>query len=109
MKRKLITVLLIVFASGLINAQQSQEELSVAAANPLADLMSFPFQNNLNMNYGPYNRLFHLPMDISLPVPFFRSFEFRILAMKVENFLRDWLILYLLHFMFLKVKEQCGD
>ncbi|MCK4676677.1 MAG: hypothetical protein KAT48_00975, partial [Bacteroidales bacterium] len=26
------------------------------AANPLADLMSFPFQNNLNMNYGPYNR-----------------------------------------------------
>ena len=38
------------------NAQQSQEELSAAAANPLADLMSFPFQNNLNMNYGEYNR-----------------------------------------------------
>ncbi|MCD4735545.1 MAG: transporter [Bacteroidales bacterium] len=39
-----------------VNAQQSQEELSAAAANPLADLMSFPFQNNLNMNYGEYNR-----------------------------------------------------
>ena len=37
-------------------AQQSQEELSAAAANPLANLMSFPFQNNLNMNYGEYNR-----------------------------------------------------
>ncbi len=38
------------------NAQQSQEELSAEAANPLANLMSFPFQNNLNMNYGEYNR-----------------------------------------------------
>jgi hypothetical protein len=56
MKRKLITVLLMVFTASLINAQQSQEELSAAAANPLADLMSFPFQNNLNMNNGPYNR-----------------------------------------------------
>ena len=37
-------------------AQQSAEELSAAAANPLADLMSFPFQNNLYMNYGEYNR-----------------------------------------------------
>lgn len=56
MKRKLITVLLIVFTVSLVNAQQSSEELSTAAANPLADLMSFPFQNNLNMNYGEYNR-----------------------------------------------------
>jgi hypothetical protein len=56
MKKKLITVLFIVFIVGMINAQQSQEELSAAAANPLADLMSFPFQNNLNMNYGEYNR-----------------------------------------------------
>jgi len=38
------------------NAQQSKEELSQQAANPLADLISLPFQNNTNMNYGPYNR-----------------------------------------------------
>ena len=59
MKKKLITVLFIVFAVGMITAQESEdklEDLSQAAANPLADLMSFPFQNNLNMNYGPYNR-----------------------------------------------------
>jgi len=37
-------------------AQQNKEDLSQQAANPIADLMSFPFQNNLNMNYGPYNR-----------------------------------------------------
>lgn len=33
-----------------------KEELSQAAANPLANLISLPFQNNLNMNYGEYNR-----------------------------------------------------
>jgi len=55
--KKILTVALIVFLmGGMLNAQQSKEELSAAAANPLADLMSFPFQNNLNMNYGEYNR-----------------------------------------------------
>ncbi len=48
-----LTIMLGVFS---VNAQQTQEELSAAAANPLADLMSFPFQNNLNMNYGEHNR-----------------------------------------------------
>mgnify|MGYP000324300272 CR=1 FL=1 len=56
MKKILTTVLFAVSMLGMLSAQQSQEELSEAAANPLADLMSFPFQNNLNMNYGEYNR-----------------------------------------------------
>jgi hypothetical protein len=54
---KLSTLILMFFISAtLLNAQESAEELSKQAANPLADLMSFPFQNNLNMNYGEYNR-----------------------------------------------------
>jgi hypothetical protein len=36
-------------------AQDSKEELSQQAANPLAGLMSFPFQNNLN--YGPKSKV----------------------------------------------------
>ncbi len=36
--------------------QNSTEELSKQAANPVADLMSFPFQNNLNINQGPFDR-----------------------------------------------------
>jgi hypothetical protein len=56
MKKLLTIVLFVVLMVGMLSAQQSQEELSAAAANPLADLMSFPFQNNLNMNYGEYNR-----------------------------------------------------
>lgn len=50
------------FITGITFAQQSQEELSQpeelsqAAANPLADIISIPIQNNLNMNYGEFNR-----------------------------------------------------
>ncbi len=37
-------------------AQNSTEELSKQAANPVANLISFPLQNNLNMNQGPFDR-----------------------------------------------------
>ena len=72
MKRLLTTVLLIVSMLGMLSAQQSQEELSKAAANPLADLMSFPFQNNLNMNYGEYNRNVNI-LNIQPVIPLFNG------------------------------------
>jgi len=56
MKQTLFTTLFILLGLLGVNAQQSQEELSEAAANPLADLISLPFQNNLNMNYGEFDR-----------------------------------------------------
>jgi len=56
MKKLLLILTSIMFGILSVTAQESQEELSKAAANPLADLMSFPLQNNLNMNYGEYNR-----------------------------------------------------
>ena len=56
MKKFKLLFLAIMFGLLSATAQESQEELSAAAANPLADLMSFPFQNNLNMNYGEHNR-----------------------------------------------------
>lgn len=34
----------------------AQENLSQQAANPLADLISLPFQNNLNINHGEFSR-----------------------------------------------------
>jgi len=58
MKKLLATALLILLLGGVISAQQSQEELSEAAENPLADVISLPFQNNLNMNYGECKRNF---------------------------------------------------
>ena len=50
-------------------SQDSRDDLSKQAANPVADLMSFPFQNNLNMNYGVYNRNMNL-LNIQPVIPF---------------------------------------
>ncbi len=36
-------------------AQESTEELAKAAQNPVANMISLPFQNNTNFNYGPDN------------------------------------------------------
>ena len=67
----LLTSIMLGFLS--INAQQSQEEIteemSKKAANPLADIMSFPFQNNLNMNYGEFNRNVDV-LNIQPVIPF---------------------------------------
>ena len=72
MKRISIALLLMLFTVSLTNAQQSSEELSKEAANPLAHLMSFPFQNNLNMNYGEYNRNMNI-LNIQPVLPFFKG------------------------------------
>ena len=50
-------------------AQDSKEDLSQQAANPLADLMSFPFQNNLNLNQGEFNRNTNI-LNIQPVIPF---------------------------------------
>jgi len=47
----------------------TSEKLSEQAANPLADLMSFPFQNNLNINHGPFNRNVNV-LNIQPVIPF---------------------------------------
>ena len=49
--------------------EESKEGLSKAAANPLANLMSFPFQNNLNINYGEYKRNTNI-LNIQPVIPF---------------------------------------
>ena len=67
MKKLLFILMLLVFIT--TSAQKSQEELATDAANPLADLMSFPFQNNLNMNYGAYNRNMNV-LNIQPVLPF---------------------------------------
>jgi len=69
MKLELILFCIVCVLSTSIYAQQTKEELSQEAANPLADLMSFPFQNNLNMNYGPYNRNLNV-LNIQPVIPF---------------------------------------
>ncbi len=60
---------LILLSSSALYAQESAEELSVAAANPLADLMSFPFQNNTDFGLGPFDRSSNV-LNIQPVIPF---------------------------------------
>jgi len=71
MKRtNIIVALLFLMISSLAIAQEDAEEnLSQMAANPLADLISLPFQNNLNMNYGEFNRNMNI-LNIQPVIPF---------------------------------------
>jgi hypothetical protein len=52
---KNLVVGLAVTATGLA-AQQSAEDLAQKAANPIADLMSIPFQNNTDFGIGGFDR-----------------------------------------------------
>ncbi|HSB12885.1 MAG TPA: hypothetical protein VLE22_00415 [Bryobacteraceae bacterium] len=50
----LIALCALSFARGLpARAEHSNEELAKAAQNPVANLISVPFQDNINFNYGP--------------------------------------------------------
>ena len=78
---KKINLLLIAILLGFftVNAQETKEQesteqesveaLSKQAANPVADLISIPFQNNLNMNQGPFDRNTNI-LNIQPVIPF---------------------------------------
>jgi hypothetical protein len=55
-QRVLFVVSLLLCCSATLHAQPSATELSEAAANPLADLISLPFQNNTDFWLGPFDR-----------------------------------------------------
>jgi len=64
-----LSIIMLLATTSVLIAQDAAEDLSKQAANPIADLMSFPFQNNLNMNYGPYNRNVNV-LNIQPVIPF---------------------------------------
>jgi hypothetical protein len=67
-----VSVILVLTFDSPAKAQKSgaeMEELSKRAANPLADLISLPFQNNTNFGLGPYDRTGNV-LNIQPVVPF---------------------------------------
>ncbi len=48
-----IAIACILGVAGTAFAQQDSESLAKAAQNPLASMISLPFQNNTNFDYGP--------------------------------------------------------
>ncbi len=69
---KAILILSFVAVSSALYAQESNEELAKSAQNPLSNIMSFPFQNNTNFNYGPFERLQNI-LNIQPVIPFFNG------------------------------------
>lgn len=73
MKRKLISLLpAIIFAfffSTNTYAEETAEELAKKTQNPIADLISVPFQNNTNFGLGPHNRVQNI-LNIQPVIPF---------------------------------------
>jgi len=73
-KMKSITKLCLLFIMVLVSVNlvfaQDEEDLSQQAANPIANLMSFPFQNNTNFGIGPYDRTSNV-LNIQPVIPFF--------------------------------------
>jgi hypothetical protein len=55
--------------TGTASAQHSNTDLAKAAQNPLASMISLPFQNNTNFNYGPKDRTQNT-LDIQPIMPF---------------------------------------
>ncbi len=70
MKRIFCSVLLCTILALNQNVSADQEEdLAKQAQNPIADLISLPFQNDINFNLGPHNRTQNI-LNIQPVIPF---------------------------------------
>lgn len=68
MKSLYIVLAAVLLAAGPALAQDA-DELAKQASNPIANLISLPFQNNTNFNIGPYDRTANV-LNIQPVVPF---------------------------------------
>ena len=64
-----IAVLLMIPNTMLFAQGKSDQDLVKAAQNPIANMMSIPFQNNTSFNFGPYDRTQNV-LNIQPVVPF---------------------------------------
>jgi hypothetical protein len=64
--------IMVLISASAVEAQQSAEQLAQDAANPIADLMSIPFQNNVEFGIGDYDRTRNV-LNIQPVVPLARG------------------------------------
>lgn len=62
-----------------VHAEPSEEELAKLAQNPVGNLISLPFQNNTNLNYGPLKKTQNI-LNIQPVIPFDISPEWNIIT-----------------------------
>lgn len=63
-------LVVLVMLNAAVAQEQSTEELIKAAQNPVANVMSFPFQNNTNFGVGPDNDRTQNVLNIQPVIPF---------------------------------------
>ncbi|MFC2164266.1 neuromedin U [Acidobacteriota bacterium] len=51
-----LVCIIVLYSVTSLSGQKSNEDLAKAAANPLASMISIPFQNNMELGLGDYNR-----------------------------------------------------
>lgn len=60
----------LILTAPTLNAQEKNEDLVKAAQNPIANLISFPFQNNTNFKMGPDSNKTQNVLNIQPVIPF---------------------------------------
>jgi hypothetical protein len=66
-------ICLILISSSLIIAQETNEELTKAAQNPLADMISIPFRNDTYFNLGPNHDRTGNNLNLQPVIPLFNG------------------------------------
>ena len=69
-------------------AEQSNVQLAKKTQNPLADLISVPFQNNLNFGLGPHNRAQNV-LNIQPVVPFHLTKDLNLITRTIVPIIRQ--------------------
>ena len=72
MKAGKITITLLMFVCIGYAQEKSKEKLAKKAQNPLANMMSFPFQDNITFGNGPFSRTSNV-LNIQPVLPFFEG------------------------------------
>lgn len=67
-KHFLFLIVVLLLLTGNSPAQEDKTELARAAQNPVASMISFPFQNNFNFGMGPHDRTQYL-LNIQPVIP----------------------------------------
>jgi len=79
MRRTSIVIAVAALAASSAHAEMSAEELAKLAQNPVGNLISLPFQNNANLNYGPLKKTQNI-LNIQPVIPIEVSPEWNIIT-----------------------------
>jgi len=79
---------ILVAVPALHAADISTDDLRKAAQNPMADLLSVPFQNNTNFGYGPLNKTQNLT-NIQPVIPFDLNENWLLISRTVAPFINQ--------------------